>query len=160
MVRLRKGGCALLRHYAGKISSSGTLLDYSFTSRSPSDEIAAHKVRVGMSTNKDPPSAPLYEETSLDQPSFSVRLLRIRSSGSGGIDWGLEVHVLAYCHQYIALSYMWGDEEARCKIQLNGHEVQIRSNLYQALTLISTEMIKSHKGWCPPARQRYSLGSH
>jgi hypothetical protein len=93
--------------------------------------------------NRDPPSAPLFEKMSLDRLSFSIRLLRIKLLEGYEIEWLLKIYDLKSSPPFVALSYEWGENSANRKIRLNGHDILIRENLYQALRSLTAEMRNS-----------------
>ena len=62
-----------------------------------------------------------------------IRLLSLQSSASDELRFRVNhVHRDA-APQYVALSYAWGDEEAKCPIYLNEKLYMIRPNLWRAL---------------------------
>ncbi|KAI0114388.1 heterokaryon incompatibility protein-domain-containing protein [Nemania sp. FL0031] len=81
------------------------------------------------------------------QPALKkIRLLRWTPPANYGYDgvistdqipaYNLKDFVYAYCPEYIALSYAWGDESVVSTISVNGESVQVRTNLAQALASI------------------------
>jgi hypothetical protein len=88
-----------------------------------------------MSIYLDPPSAPLYAEQRFTSSSC-LRLLRPHLNDENSTLWLMEVHELNTCPEYIALSYTWGGGHADRRIQINGHKVLVRENLFLALKMI------------------------
>lgn len=77
---------------------------------------------------------PAFTHFSLENPSTTIRLLRIHKDLQGGL-LSCEIRdVDVKSATYFALSYVWGTEPAYYKILLNGLDFWIRLNLWTFLT--------------------------
>lgn len=85
---------------------------------------------------------PLY--SSLD----TIRLLQLPwNSGPTKSQGRLVSFALDSCPEFIALSYTWGNSLHRTPINVNGHEIQVLSNLHTFLKLVPSLPDFSPKTW-------------
>ncbi|KAK5207545.1 hypothetical protein LTR72_007193 [Exophiala xenobiotica] len=72
-------------------------------------------------------------------PEDSIRLLTLLPPDkSGMISCSLRTTSLLGKNKYTALSYTWGNSEPRHRIMVDGHEIEIRHNLFKFLSNLST----------------------
>lgn len=96
------------------------------------------------------PKSSIY--TPLDKTTRSIRLLCFTETPPNSVDtlhFTLTVHNLPteeeqtrqddQCIKYIALSYVWGESEPDCSVNINGERVHIRENLYDLLQALHTK---------------------
>jgi hypothetical protein len=79
-------------------------------------------------------SSPLYE--ALSKEDGETRLLRLRSTDIEDADIECSLDTVKLDHdvdEYIALSYVWGDPNITEPIAINGHKLQVTTNLASAL---------------------------
>jgi len=80
-------------------------------------------------------------------PKGSVRLLRLlpHTGSSSRIECQLITCPLLHskrAHSYEALSYVWGSDKNLQCIYLDGHQLSVRANLYQALSHLRDEFVQ------------------
>lgn len=81
------------------------------------------------------PCSDLYSP--LDATQQHIRLLRVTSlSGERIISGSLQVVDLKTAPDYVALSYAWGSESDLQCVQIDGHTLQIRRNLFDFLAVV------------------------
>lgn len=89
---------------------------------------------------------PIFHYKPLDRSKGSVRLIRVFPLRQNDfIRCRIERHHISTT-SYVALSYVWGSQEAKCEILLNGQIFRLRSNLfaflkYLAKTAYSTDTL-------------------
>lgn len=90
--------------------------------------------------------------TPLDDARAEIRLLTIKLSEDTCNQSRLElefyhVPLMEVVEKYDALSYTWGDvSDGQQTVQLNGHDVQVRANLYNFLIRYREWMLDLHDG--------------
>ena len=62
-----------------------------------------------------------------------IRLLRVNSCSGSQIDCSLQHHDLASDRTWFALSYVWGTDEAKHNVRVNGKYIRVKQNLHAAL---------------------------
>lgn len=73
-----------------------------------------------------------FQYTPLTQPQKEIRLLQV-SPSSGPIELALHTYKFSKDLKYVALSYEWASEEDKKDITVNGANITIRWNLWEAL---------------------------
>jgi len=74
-----------------------------------------------------------YLSAELDLRRNSIRLVRLCIADQTDIRCDFLCYPLAEAPPYVALSYTWGKDENARDINLNGHSVQVRPNLWTFL---------------------------
>lgn len=75
-----------------------------------------------------------------------IRLLRIlpNADENSRIECLLSTHSVlnsGSSHHFEALSYVWGSENSKCPIYLDGHEFTVKANLYAALSHLRDQFV-------------------
>lgn len=78
------------------------------------------------------PPATDFQYAPLTRPKEEIRLLQILP-GNGPIELALHTYKFSEDLNYVALSYEWGPEEDKKDITVNGSNVTVRWNLWEAL---------------------------
>ncbi|ETS76359.1 hypothetical protein PFICI_11746 [Pestalotiopsis fici W106-1] len=78
-------------------------------------------------------STSCFEYPSLDKTKSQIRLLEILPQADHSLQCSLTTFHTSACPRYIALSYVWGDDEPTNTIVINGQPFEIRNNLSHAL---------------------------
>lgn len=74
-----------------------------------------------------------FEYPLLDKTKSQIRLLEILPQPDSSLHYSLSTFDVSTCPPYIALSYVWGNDEPRNTIVINGQDFVIRDNLNCAL---------------------------
>lgn len=84
----------------------------------------------------------MFRHEALPNPAADIRLLKIGVDDDGDeLQCGLTTFPRSEAPNYVALSYVWGLEEATSTIELNGQVFEVRPNLKQCL-----DRLQGH-GW-------------
>lgn len=83
----------------------------------------------------------------LDRTRNNIRLITLLSSSSIERQYSLETFCVTDCPSFIALSYVWGDEQASHQIVVNGKLFKIRTNLWDALEALTKLGHQSRHVW-------------
>ncbi|KAF7531499.1 hypothetical protein G7054_g8799 [Neopestalotiopsis clavispora] len=74
-----------------------------------------------------------FEYPPLDKTKSQIRLFEILPQPDSSLRYSLTTSDVSSCPNYIALSYVWGDDEPSNTIVINGQDFKIRDNLSYAL---------------------------
>ncbi|KAI8626542.1 heterokaryon incompatibility protein-domain-containing protein [Xylariaceae sp. FL1651] len=107
-------------------------------------EDGAHGALCTSSFGENASSAglPFHSDVNPQPPLKTIRLLKLLSSngstasGGGAPAYSLESFPYSPHLEYVALSYVWGEESITSTVRVNGELVQVRINLGQALSSI------------------------
>ncbi|CAG9987996.1 unnamed protein product [Clonostachys byssicola] len=99
------------------------------------------------------PAAPLLQRNrralynALDPRKGLIRLVRIgrRENHPESAFFSLEEHPIDKAPEYMAISYMWGPNTEGGDIELDGHAVHVRQNLYNLIHNVLTRRVTGRK---------------
>lgn len=81
---------------------------------------------------------PSFKYPSLDKTQSQIRLLEILPQPDSSLRYILTTFDISECPPYVALSYVWGADEPKNTIVINGQGFKIRDNLNFALPHLSS----------------------
>lgn len=116
----------------------------------PSPQSMRETSPIGIIKSENISGSGLSESYPRIQPrTKQIRLFKILPSKSGSLFKGsFSTYELSECPDYIALSYMWGDETTKHHVPLsNGGTIAVRDNLWQFLQLQGTRLTEPTYFW-------------
>ena len=83
-----------------------------------------------------------FSHDRLDLDRRQIRLVEVLPGSASPVKCRITTYLQAACPPYIAVSYVWGDDNGQQVIVLNGRSFSVKLNLHHFLEVVSSSLLK------------------